>query len=75
MSGVFAKSIIENINHLNVKKYILTANRDESILKDYDRPIFLSSKDERQDVDGLLGKYGVTFFFDLLSEHYISKYK
>lgn len=74
VSGVFAKEIQEDMQHVISKKYLLTVNRKRSLAKDFTKTIYLSGEDKREDVDGLMSKYGVTYFFDLLSEHYIYNY-
>lgn len=71
ISGIFSHSISEHVNKSKAKKILLTANRDEVFHDSYDRIIYLSSKDINEDKLGLISKYSVTYFFDLLSQHYI----
>lgn len=75
VSGVFAKAMLDVVASMEGKKYLLTINRNGKYIKTYDQVIYLSAKDIRFDDDGLVGKYGVTYFFDLLSENYIAKYR
>ncbi|NBJ70703.1 MULTISPECIES: MurR/RpiR family transcriptional regulator [Clostridia] len=75
VSGVFAKEIYNIMDHTKGKKVLITANRDEEFIKPYNEIIYLSKKDIKSDAFGLFGKYGITYLFDLISEHYIYEYK
>lgn len=75
VSGVFANAINDSINEIPGKKILISANHAKEISESYDQVIYISKKDIRDDNFGLLGKYGITYFFDLVSEHYIYKYK
>lgn len=71
VSGVFSESIQEQISILKGRKILLTANRNEGFSEQYDEILYLSSRDIKEDKLGLIGKYGVTYFFDLVSQNYI----
>lgn len=75
VSGVFANAINESIGEISGKKILISASRDEKLNEVYDQIIYISKKDVREDNFGLLGKYGITYLFDLISEQYIYKYK
>ncbi|WP_067843075.1 MurR/RpiR family transcriptional regulator [Amphibacillus sediminis] len=76
VSGIFAKAINDIMHGISGKKILITANRNEAFVKSYDQIIYISKNDILwNDNLGLYGKYGITYFFDLLSEHYIYKYK
>lgn len=75
VSGLYAKAILKEIESLHGYKILVTANRSEKISCSFDEVIYLSERDVRNDRFGLLGKYGVTYFFDLLSENYIFRNK
>lgn len=71
VSGVFSESIQEQMSQLKGRKILLTANRSEAFIEQYDDILYLSAKDIKEDKLGLIGKYGVTYFFDLVSQSYI----
>lgn len=75
VSGVFANAINDSISEMPGKKILISASRDEKLIESYDQVIYISKNDVREDNYGLLGKYGMTYFFDLISEEYIYKYK
>lgn len=80
VSGVFAKAINNIVKGLNGKKVLITAYRNQCLEKTYDQIFYISNKTNTKnnqfwiDKMGLYGKYGVTYIFDLISEHYIYKY-
>lgn len=71
ISGVFSSSINKQIENLKGRKILLTANRNEIFAQQYDQVLYLSAKDIKEDKLGLIGKYGITYFFDLVSQYYI----
>lgn len=76
VSGVFSTSINDYMNNVSGRKILLTANQDPIHQQFYDDVLFLSSSDVIEDKLGLIGKYGVTYVFDLISQYYIySEYK
>ncbi|MFB1050189.1 MurR/RpiR family transcriptional regulator [Paraliobacillus sp. JSM ZJ581] len=75
VSGFFAKEVNENMSKVNGKKILITGNRSQEFIDLYDEVIYLSRDNIESDNLGLFGKYGITYLFDLISEHYIYKYK
>lgn len=75
VSGIFAEAINEIIREAGGEKILITASHSEEYIKVYDQIIYISKNDISDDKMGLYGKYGITYFFDLLSEHYIFSYK
>lgn len=73
ISGVFSTSIDQQMKAQKGKKILITVNRSEVFKETYDEILYLSENDVVEDKLGLLGKYGVTYFFDLVSQHYIYK--
>lgn len=71
ISGVFSDSVDEILQKMKGKKILVTANQTQAIVSSYDEVIYLSEKDIAQDKIGLLGKYGITYLFDLISQYYI----
>lgn len=71
VSGLYAEAILGELETLKGNKILITANRSKKISSFFDEVIYLSQRDVRNDSFGLLGKYGVTYFFDLISENYI----
>lgn len=74
VSGVFAFSIDEVLKKMGGKKVLVTANRTELLSNSYDKIIYISDQDIEEDEIGLLGKYGITYLFDLISQYYIYKH-
>lgn len=75
VSGIFAEAINKIIHEIDGKKILITGSHSEEYKKEYDQIIYISKNDISDDKMGLYGKYGITYFFDLLSEHYIFSYK
>lgn len=75
VSGLYAEAISKELDKLKAEKILITANKNDQISKFFDQVVYLSERDVRNDNLGLLGKYGVTYFFDLVSENYIFNYK
>ncbi|QQP70175.1 MurR/RpiR family transcriptional regulator [Carnobacterium sp. CS13] len=75
VSGIFAEAINDIIREVDGKKILITGSHGEEYKKVYDQIIYISKSDISDDKMGLYGKYGITYFFDLLSEHYIFTYK
>lgn len=74
ISGVFSLSVDKMLQKMSGKRILITANRTQEIVSSYDEVIYLSQKDISEDEIGLLGKYGITYLFDLISQYYIYKY-
>lgn len=75
VSGVFAEQVYNIMDEIKGQKILITANRNEEFTNPYHEVIYLSEKDVNSDSLGALGKYGITYLFDLISEHYIYKYR
>lgn len=77
ISGLFSTSISDEIAKLSGRKILLTGNHNDSFKEEYDDVYYLSSRNVNADQPlnedklGLIGKYGVTYFFDLVSQYYI----
>lgn len=81
VSGVFANAINDMMKELSGRKILITAYRNDIFEETYDQIIYISSdksnsKDNPfwEDKIGLYGKYGITYIFDLIAEHYIYSY-
>lgn len=70
-SGVFARSFDYLIRQANASKILITANLELSNWDAYDRVLCLSEDQEGRDALGIYGKYGISYFFDLLSSSYL----
>lgn len=73
-SGVFARALQDDLADVTAQKYLVTAmasKLDESL---YDRVYRLTRASIAYDRLGLYGKYGVSYFFDLLSASYLHAY-
>ncbi|QOY60546.1 MurR/RpiR family transcriptional regulator [Thermophilibacter immobilis] len=73
-SGVFARNIESWISEIESEKYLITANPAAVRIDDYDRTYCLNCSPIDHDSWGLFGKYGMTYFFDLLSACYLHLY-
>lgn len=72
VSGLFADSINNIISSSNNHyKLLVTSNSKEKFVKEYNKIVNLSDEPIDDDNYGIISKYGVTLFFDLLSEQYI----
>jgi DNA-binding MurR/RpiR family transcriptional regulator len=70
-SGVFARSFDYLIRQVDARKVLITANLELLNWDAYDRVLCLSEDQEGRDALGIYGKYGVSYFFDLLSSSYL----
>lgn len=75
ISGYFAKELCGIINDIKGEKILITANHDLELARPYNQTILISKYDIVNDEIGVYGKYGISYFFDLLSQHYLYKYK
>lgn len=71
-SGVFARSFDYLIRQVDARKVLITANLELLNWGAYDRVLCLSEDQEGRDALGIYGKYGVSYFFDLLSSSYLN---
>lgn len=74
VSGMFAASVRERVVGRTAKKVLVTAFCNEATARGYDVVYYLSGRGNGIDHLGLYSKYAVTYFFDLLSSCYISRY-
>lgn len=72
ISGMFAASIASAVMPRHAKKVLVTAFCNEATRGAYDEVYPLSSNGNGIDELGVYSKYGVTYFFDLLSSYYLS---
>lgn len=73
-SGVFARSFEYCIRKVEAKKVLITANLELADWDAYDHVLCLSEDQEGRDALGIYGKYGVSYFFDLLSSAYLHRF-
>ncbi|GAB2323941.1 MurR/RpiR family transcriptional regulator [Alkalibacterium sp. m-11] len=71
VSGVFAEAVKEMIINLKGEKILISANRSKDLAYLYNDVFYISNQDIVEDKLGLLGKYGITYLFDLISQYYI----
>lgn len=74
ISGVFSSAVEETVKAMKGNKNLITANRNEYLSRSYDQVVYMSNNDIEEDEIGLLGKYGITYLFDLISQSYIFEY-
>lgn len=74
ISGVFARAVTETLLNIKGHKVLISANRSKDLSYFYDELFYISNHDIAEDKLGLLGKYGITYLFDLISQYYIYKY-
>lgn len=74
ISGVFSSAVEETVKAMKGNKILITANRNEYLSRSYDQVVYMSNNDIEEDEIGLLGKYGITYLFDLISQSYIFEY-
>lgn len=75
-SGVFARESAEWLREIDAEKRLVTACPSFDGQDIYDRIYQLRPEGDESDFDrlGLFGKYGTTYFFDLLSACYLSRF-
>ena len=73
-SGVFARSLEGWIQEIPAQKYLVTAIAESVDTSLYDRVYRLNRTRINYDRLGLFGKYGISYFFDLLSACYLNLY-
>ena len=75
-SGVFARESAEWLREIGAEKRLVTACPSFDGQDIYDRIYQLRPEGDESDFDrlGLFGKYGTTYFFDLLSACYLSRF-
>lgn len=73
-SGVFAKSVCTWVDGATADKVLITAAPDVADWRGYDAVYCLSDRPCPYDALGLYGKYGISYFFDLLSACYLNMF-
>lgn len=73
-SGTFARGLESWIDDIPADKFLVTAIAESVRTECYDRVYRLNRNRIEYDRLGLYGKYGVTYFFDLLSACYLNLY-
>lgn len=73
-SGVFAAGSAKVVDNLAAEKHLVTANADPDLAARFDRTYCLSTQPLDHDRLGLFGKYGIAYFFDLVSACYLSEF-
>lgn len=74
VSGLFAAQAHEELSRRKGRKILITAFSSETTARTFDRTYRLSSAGNGIDRLGVYSKYAVTYFFDLLSSCYISRF-
>lgn len=74
ISGVFAEAVQDTLINIEEQKVLISANRSKKLAQSYNDVFYISNHDVVEDKLGLLGKYGITYLFDLISQFYIYKY-
>lgn len=74
ISGVFARGALPWLEHINVDRCLITASHDEELAEAYEKTYYLNRARMGFDSLGIFGKYGIAYFFDLLSACYLHKY-
>lgn len=74
VSGLFAGQIREYLLSRRAKKILVTAFARHETASDYDKVCYLSDRDDGIDRLGVYSKYAITYFFDLLSSSYLSRF-
>lgn len=80
VSGAFARAINDTLKNVEATKILFTANKNYNFIDTYNQMYFINDHDHWNndiwdDELGLIGKYGITYLFDLISEEYIYTYK
>lgn len=74
VSGLFAAQANEHLSRRAGRKVLVTAFSSEKTVQAFDRTYRLSEAGNGIDRLGVYSKYAVTYFFDLLSSCYISRF-
>lgn len=73
-SGVFARGSRDWMTRIPSDRRLITASHDADLSEGYNRVYYLSKNRTGLDGLGIYGKYGVAYFFDLLSACYLNLY-
>ncbi len=74
VTGGFAQEADDLVRELPGKKVLVTANASAPATDTYDEVFCVSGEERNLDELGAFGKYGITYFFDLLSACYINEF-
>ena len=72
-SGRLAYAAKDIVKNSKAYKFLITVNRDQSFLENYDRVFHLSANDLSME-KSVYGKYGIDYMFDVVYSTYIQKY-
>lgn len=79
VTGNFAMGIRSDLKDTVAKKALITMNRSERITSDYESIFYIGnehvSRDSIQAVRGVYGRYGLTYYLDLLANVYLDIYR
>lgn len=76
VSGIFAGALNSIIHKTsNNYKLLITANRNPEYNDFYNQIVYISPENISDDKLGVYGKYGITYFLDLISETYINTFR
>jgi hypothetical protein len=71
--------ISEDLKATSAKKALITMNRTERLTNDYSYIYYMSdehvSRDTIQAVRGVYGRYGLTYYLDLLANVYLEMFR
>lgn len=73
-SGTFASELTQ-LAYSHSKKILFTGNKSHVLQNVYDKVYYLSKESMIIDSDGIYGKYGISYLFDLIAEEYLYKHK
>lgn len=74
VTGGFALEADSWVREQPGKKVLVTANTAAQTIETYDEVLYVSGEQRALDELGAFGKYGITYFFDLLSACYINEF-
>lgn len=74
ISGMFAVQVSRYVTLRTARKLLVTAFCNDATTCEYDEVYYLSGKGNGIDRLGMYSKYAVTYFFDLLSANYLTRY-
>lgn len=79
VTGNFAMGISSDLENTSAKKALITMNHTERLSNDYSSVFYISnehvSRDSIQAVRGVYGRYGLTYYLDLLANVYLELYR
>ncbi|WP_294216914.1 MurR/RpiR family transcriptional regulator [Pseudobutyrivibrio sp.] len=79
VTGNFAMGISSDLKETTAKKALITMNRTERLTNDYSNIFYIGnehvSRNTIQAVRGVYGRYGLTYYLDLLVNVYLEMYR